>query len=134
MQRTAVEAARLKFSPEFMNRLDKVVVFHPLHRVKENSGDRIGPGAAARSRNCAGQFLFRVTPAARNFCTEGTDQRYGARREANAIERNIVFNWPIFWLLNSPCERLVRIDWDGIAKASRLSVKVKERWSKRLHR
>src|SRR5258708_12202218 len=32
VQRTAVEAARRKFSPEFMNRLDKIVVFHPLHR------------------------------------------------------------------------------------------------------
>src|SRR5437660_5209791 len=32
VQRTAVEAARRKFSPEFMNRLDKVVVFHPLKR------------------------------------------------------------------------------------------------------
>jgi len=30
--RTAVEAARRKFSPEFMNRLDKIVVFHPLNR------------------------------------------------------------------------------------------------------
>src|SRR6184192_2704436 len=28
VERTAVEAARRKFSPEFMNRLDKVVVFH----------------------------------------------------------------------------------------------------------
>ncbi|HET7207270.1 MAG TPA: AAA family ATPase, partial [Terriglobales bacterium] len=32
VERTAVEAARRKFSPEFMNRLDKVVVFHPLKR------------------------------------------------------------------------------------------------------
>src|SRR5258707_970062 len=32
VERTAVEAARRKFSPEFMNRLDKVVVFHPLRR------------------------------------------------------------------------------------------------------
>src|SRR5246500_4416193 len=30
VKRTAVEAARRKFSPEFMNRLDKVVVFRPL--------------------------------------------------------------------------------------------------------
>src|SRR5216683_1072698 len=30
--RTAVEAARRNFSPEFMNRLDKIVVFHPLNR------------------------------------------------------------------------------------------------------
>src|SRR5258706_5314749 len=32
IERTAVEAARRKFSPEFMNRLDKVEVFHPLRR------------------------------------------------------------------------------------------------------
>src|ERR1700676_2733900 len=32
IERTAVEAARRKFSPEFMNRLDKVVVFHPLRK------------------------------------------------------------------------------------------------------
>src|SRR6267378_4099361 len=30
LERTALEAAKRKFSPEFMNRLDKVVVFHPL--------------------------------------------------------------------------------------------------------
>jgi ATP-dependent Clp protease ATP-binding subunit ClpB len=30
VERTAQEAAKKKFSPEFMNRLDKVVVFHPL--------------------------------------------------------------------------------------------------------
>src|SRR5690349_16735958 len=34
VERTAVEAARRKFSPEFMNRLDKVVVFHPLKRAE----------------------------------------------------------------------------------------------------
>src|SRR5438132_8599648 len=32
VERTAVEAARRKFSPEFMNRLGKVVVFNPLQR------------------------------------------------------------------------------------------------------
>src|ERR1700743_574836 len=34
IDRTAVEAARRKFSPEFMNRIDKVVVFHPLQRTQ----------------------------------------------------------------------------------------------------
>src|SRR5258707_7429954 len=32
VERTAQEAAKKKFSPEFMNRLDKVVVFHPLRQ------------------------------------------------------------------------------------------------------
>ena len=30
VQRTAPEAAKRKFAPEFMNRIDKTVVFHPL--------------------------------------------------------------------------------------------------------
>src|SRR5262249_53722640 len=34
VERAAVEAARRKFSPEFMNRLDKVVVFHALQRAE----------------------------------------------------------------------------------------------------
>src|SRR3989449_2154328 len=38
VERTAVEAARRKFSPEFMNRLDKVVVFHPLRREQLQEG------------------------------------------------------------------------------------------------
>ena len=47
--RTATEAAKRKFAPEFMNRIDKVVVFHPLRQraVGTDSGDRAGDGAAA---------------------------------------------------------------------------------------
>src|SRR5262249_17911493 len=30
LEKAAVEAARRRFSPKFMNRLDKLVVFHPL--------------------------------------------------------------------------------------------------------
>ena len=49
VERTAQEAAKKKFSPEFMNRLDKVVVFHPLReeQLEADSGDRVGDGAAA---------------------------------------------------------------------------------------
>ena len=32
--RTGVEAARRKFTPEFMNRLDKIVVFRPLGEIR----------------------------------------------------------------------------------------------------
>ena len=30
VKRAAIEAARRKFTPEFINRLDKMIVFHPL--------------------------------------------------------------------------------------------------------
>src|SRR5438270_2269784 len=94
VQRTAIEAARRKFSPEFMNRLDKVVVFHPLHRDQLEAVLEIELGQVQQRvlETARGQFLFRVTSAAREFLlTEGTDQRYGARHLKRAIERNIVY-------------------------------------------
>ena len=121
VERTAIEAARRKFSPEFMNRLDKVVVFHPLQRnqLEEVLEIELGQVQQRVLETARGQFLFRVTPAARDFLlTEGTDQRYGARHLKRAIERNIVY--PLANLLATEQVHvgdLVRIDWDGVAKA-----------------
>jgi len=120
VERTAVEAARRKFSPEFMNRLDKVVVFHPLQRTQLEEVLEIELGQVQQRvlETARGQFLFRVTSAARDFLLqEGTDQRYGARHLKRAIERNIVY--PLANLLATEQVKvgdLVRIDWDGIAK------------------
>jgi ATP-dependent Clp protease ATP-binding subunit ClpA len=94
VERTAIEAARRKFSPEFMNRLDKVVVFHPLQRnqLEEVLEIELGQVQQRVLETARGQFLFRVTSAAREFLlTEGTDQRYGARHLKRSIERNIVY-------------------------------------------
>src|SRR5215831_1838513 len=94
VEKTAVEAARRKFSPEFMNRLDKVVVFHPLKRdqLEEVLDIELGQVQQRVLETARGQFLFRVTTAAREFLLkEGTDQRYGARHLKRAIERHIVY-------------------------------------------
>jgi len=94
VERTAVEAARRKFSPEFMNRLDKIVVFHPLQRKQlEQVLDIELSMVQQRVLDAAkGQFLFSVAPTARDFLLkEGTDQRYGARHLKRAIERHVVF-------------------------------------------
>jgi ATP-dependent Clp protease ATP-binding subunit ClpA len=117
VERTAVEAARRKFSPEFMNRLDKVVVFHPLHRTQLEQVLDIELGQVQQRvlETARGQFLFKVTPAARDFLLqEGTDQRYGARHLKRAIERHIVY--PLANLLATEQVRLgdlIKIDWDG---------------------
>src|SRR3979490_1443425 len=82
IERTAVEAARRKFSPEFMNRLDKVVGFHPLRREQLEKVLEIELGQVQQRvlETAKGQFLFRVTDTGRDFLLqEGTDQRYGAR-------------------------------------------------------
>jgi len=117
VERTAVEAARRKFSPEFMNRLDKVVVFHPLKReqLEEVLEIELGQVQQRVLETARGQFLFRVTSAAREFLLqEGTDQRYGARHLKRAIERNIVY--PLANLLATEqihVGDLICIDFDG---------------------
>src|SRR2546428_1170708 len=116
VERTAVEAARRKFSPEFMNRLDKVVVFHPLgkEQLQEVLDIELGQVQQRVLDTAKGQFLFRVTPAGRDFLLqEGTDQRYGARHLKRAIERHVVY--PLANLLATDQVNLgdlVCIDWD----------------------
>src|SRR6266853_1847234 len=120
VERTAVEAARRKFSPEFMNRLDKVVVFHPLRReqLEEVLDIELGQVQQRVLETAKGQFLFRVTAAGRDFLLqEGTDQRYGARHLKRAIERHVVY--PLANLLATEQVHLgdlVCIDWDGTHK------------------
>ena len=117
VERTAAEAARRKFSPEFMNRLDRVVVFHPLQREQLEMVLDIELGNVQKRvlETAKRQFLFRATDAARDFLLqEGTDQRYGARHLKRAIERFVVY--PLANLLATEQVSLgdvVRIDWDG---------------------
>jgi ATP-dependent Clp protease ATP-binding subunit ClpB len=117
VERTAVEAARRKFSPEFMNRLDKVVVFHPLQRKQlEQVLDIELTMVQQRVLETAkGQFLFRVTESGRDFLLrEGTDQRYGARHLKRAIERHVVY--PMANLLATEQVHsgdLICIDWNS---------------------
>jgi ATP-dependent Clp protease ATP-binding subunit ClpB len=94
VERTAVEAARRKFSPEFMNRLDKVVVFHPLKRQELDEVLEIELGNVQKRvlDSTTRPFLFRITEEGREFLLqEGTDQRYGARHLKRAIERFVVY-------------------------------------------
>jgi ATP-dependent Clp protease ATP-binding subunit ClpB len=120
VERTAVEAARRKFSPEFMNRLDKMVVFRQLKRAELETVLDIELGLVQKRvlDTATNKFLFRVTDSGRNFLLqEGTDQRYGARHLKRAIERFLVY--PLANLLATQQVNLgdlVRVDWDGIHK------------------
>jgi len=95
MDRTAEEAARRKFTPEFMNRIDKVVVFKTLrpehlHKILEIELDMVQKrilGAPGEMK-----FAFYCTQNAKDYLlAEGTDNRYGARHLKRAIEKNLVF-------------------------------------------
>jgi ATP-dependent Clp protease ATP-binding subunit ClpB len=116
VERTASEAAKRKFAPEFMNRIDKVVVFHPLRSEQLEQILEIELGMVQQRvlETAKERFLFRVTPAAREFLLrEGTDMKYGARHLKRAIERHVVY--PLASLLAteqvSPGD-VIAIDWN----------------------
>ncbi len=99
-----------------MNRLDKVVVFHPLRPEQLEKILEIELGMVQQRvlETGKGQFLFRVTAEARGFLLrEGTDMKYGARHLKRAIERHVVY--PLANLLATEQVRLgdmLRIDWN----------------------
>jgi len=94
----ASEAARRKFSPEFLNRMDKIVAFRPLsaadlEQVLEIELDRVRLRLlqASKGAGVGNRFGFVCTPPAKRFLLEcGLDLRYGARHLRRSIERHLV--------------------------------------------
>ena len=89
-----IAAARRKFTPEFINRLDNIVVFkslgrEELRRIVDIEINMVQQRIQAAAANKA--FVVNVTDTAREFLlVEGTDSRYGARHLKRAIERLLV--------------------------------------------
>src|SRR5580704_11897178 len=115
-----MEAARRKFTPEFINRIDQVVVFKAL-------GNEALRKILAIELNVVQQrvfssahvlpFVISVSQQAKDFLlTEGTDLKYGARHLKRAIDRLLVH--PLSNLMASSQVRggdLVRVDFDSDA-------------------
>lgn len=118
LARTGVEAARRRFTPEFINRLDKIVTFQPLGQAQlrkildielNQVQQRIFNNSLERT------FVFKLSDSARNFLLEeGTDLKYGARHLKRAIERLLVH--PLANLIATEQVRggdCVRVDFDA---------------------
>ena len=93
ISRTAVEAARRKFSPEFMNRINHVVVFRSLqeHDLRQILDLELQALQDRIMRSAGTKFLFHCSDAAREMLLrEGIDHRYGARHLKRSIERFLV--------------------------------------------
>ena len=92
IQRTATEAARRKFTPEFMNRIDKTVVFGMLRDEHLREILDIELGLVQGRILCAtkGFVIYADQQAKEALLLEGTDLKYGARHLKRAIERNVV--------------------------------------------
>ncbi|HXG92455.1 MAG TPA: AAA family ATPase [Blastocatellia bacterium] len=115
--RTASEAAKRKFSPEFMNRIDKVVVFRSLkeHHLRQILELELGQVQSRIMKGTGEKFVFTCTDEAKKFLLdEGIDFKYGARHLKRAIERFLVY--PISNLVATgqvATGDLVVIDYDG---------------------
>jgi ATP-dependent Clp protease ATP-binding subunit ClpB len=105
--RTAVEAARRKFSPEFMNRIDKVVVFRSLkeHHLRQILDLELQAVQDRIMMSAGTKFVFQCSEAAKDMLLrEGIDFKYGARHLKRAIERFLVY----------PLSNLVATDQVGL--------------------
>src|SRR5256714_1744812 len=92
--RTAVEAARRKFSPEFMNRIDKVVVFRSLkeHHLRQILDLELQAVQDRIMRSAGTKFIFQCSDAAKDMLLrEGLDFKYGARHLKRSVERFLVY-------------------------------------------
>ncbi len=122
LSKSGADAARRKFTPEFINRLDKIVTFKPLgtselkrildielnmvqQRIFNTSPDR--------------SFVFKASEAAKDFLLqEGTDLKYGARHLKRAIERLLV--QPLSNLIATDQVRggdCVHVDFDAVCNS-----------------
>jgi ATP-dependent Clp protease ATP-binding subunit ClpA len=94
IERSGLEAVRRKFTPEFINRLDKIITFQPLGSEQfrkildielDSLQQRIFNASPRRP------FVFQATEKAKSFLLEqGIDMKYGARYLKRAIERLLV--------------------------------------------
>ena len=118
MASAAVESARRKFTPEFLNRIDRIVVFQALGSTELRKILALELNSVQQrilSSASEAQFVFTTTEAAKGFLLrEGTDVKYGARHLKRAIDRNIVY--ALSNLMATAQVRggdLIRVDYDS---------------------
>ena len=124
--RSGVEAARRKFTPEFINRLDKIVTFQPLgaeqlRKILDIELNMVQQRIFNTSPDRA--FVFTLSDTSKDFLLqEGTDLKYGARHLKRAIERLLV--QPMSNLIATEQVRggdWIRVDFDDKARLLRFA-------------
>ena len=89
MERRVMEAMKLHFKPEFLNRVDDIIIFHALNREHLIKIVDIQL-RYLRERLADNGYGFEVTDKAKQWIAElGYDPAYGARPIKRAIQRHI---------------------------------------------
>jgi ATP-dependent Clp protease ATP-binding subunit ClpA len=118
VKRAGVEAARRKFTPEFINRIDKTVVFRVLGEPELRRILMIELGILQTrifSSSPGAPFVFSVTESAKDYLLrEGVDAKYGARHLKRAIDQSLVHPLSNLIATGQACGGdLIRVDYDG---------------------
>jgi ATP-dependent Clp protease ATP-binding subunit ClpB len=90
MRRRVTEAMRQHFRPEFLNRVDDMIIFHPLDAdvLKQIVGMQVG---LVQKRLADRKIEIELTEAARELLAEeGFDLVYGARPLKRVVQRDIL--------------------------------------------
>ncbi len=90
----ALAAARKRFSPEFLNRLDEILVFDPLSesQLRQVLAVEIAKVESRLNQAAGKEIKLRLSDQAAEFLLhEGRDSHYGARHLKRALERSLVF-------------------------------------------
>jgi ATP-dependent Clp protease ATP-binding subunit ClpB len=88
-QRLVMEAVRANFRPEFVNRVDEIIIFKPLTREQIKSIVEIQL-ERLRKRLAERRIRLELTPAAMDLiASEGYDPTYGARPLKRVIQRRL---------------------------------------------
>jgi ATP-dependent Clp protease ATP-binding subunit ClpB len=89
MRAAVKESLQARFLPEFLNRIDETIVFHPLERTQIRAIVEIQTRSLAQQLAEQGITLH-MTPAAQDtIASEGYDPSYGARPLKRVIQQRI---------------------------------------------
>ena len=90
MKERISEALKERFRPEFLNRLDDIIVFHKLSREDvKKIGEKLVGGLSRRLYEGRGITLAVSNQALERLVDEGYDPKYGARPLKRVVQRRI---------------------------------------------
>ena len=88
MSTGVMESLQTRFLPEFLNRIDEIIVFHPLDRSQVRRSSTCS-WSGWRSNSKSGLRLSVTTAAAQELATRGYDPSFGARPVKRVIQQTI---------------------------------------------
>ena len=123
-QKTIMNSLQKKFAPEFLNRIDEVIIFNSLSEQNIHSIIEIELEKLYERINELG-YKIKLSKKAKDFlCKKGYDKKYGARPLKRTIQKHVE-DLIAAEILNSSINDGDTITIDHVSKKSELSIKIK---------